>query len=440
MDKDFMESVWWAFKELYDKGKIYEGEKVLMYDTKFATPVSKNEVTMDNDAYQTVTDPSVYVKFRVKKPIKSFLMGVEIPEKDLEKLGIKFQKIGEHYGLEIPESKLSEYEKFIAGKMLPEFWNEYVKNDEAVFLFKMANGEIERYIWSKNHRDDEERIGQLAKEFSGSFNGSVKTMLENNEFYGEGVLDTKYLLAWTTTPWTLPANMALAVSPKLKYVEVAVDGEHLILAKDLVVKVLVDEKRQPLPYEIVREMSGKELVGLEYFPILPDENTSVVSKKVVKQRIIDEVKKLGLRDGEYAISGGALLDVYGMRQSDDIDLLVTRELFDVFSKNSDWKPLEKHGSQFLKNDSLNAEMNYQFSGLSYDETQNLIKNGTDISGVRFISVKDTIKWKRDLAREIDLADIEMLEKIATNQTAHKVYSADYVETDMGTGLIHLAPA
>ena len=61
-----MESVWWAFKQLYEAGKIYEGEKVLMYDTKFATPVSKAEVTMDNDAYQTVTDPSVYVKFKLK--------------------------------------------------------------------------------------------------------------------------------------------------------------------------------------------------------------------------------------------------------------------------------------------------------------------------------------------------------------------------------------
>ncbi len=65
MNKDFMESVWWAFKQLYDAGKIYEGRKVLMYDTKFATPVSKAEVTMDNDAYQTVTDPSVYVKFEL---------------------------------------------------------------------------------------------------------------------------------------------------------------------------------------------------------------------------------------------------------------------------------------------------------------------------------------------------------------------------------------
>lgn len=66
MNKDFMESVWWAFKTLYTAGKIYEGRKVLMYDTKFATPVSKAEVTMDNDAYQTVTDPSAYVKFKLR--------------------------------------------------------------------------------------------------------------------------------------------------------------------------------------------------------------------------------------------------------------------------------------------------------------------------------------------------------------------------------------
>ena len=71
MDKDFMESVWWAFKQLYEAGRIYEGEKVLMYDTKFATPVSKAEVTMDNDAYQTVTDPSVYVKFKLKDSMTS---------------------------------------------------------------------------------------------------------------------------------------------------------------------------------------------------------------------------------------------------------------------------------------------------------------------------------------------------------------------------------
>lgn len=143
MNKDFMESVWWAFKTLYEKGKIYEGEKVLMYDTKFATPVSKAEVTMDNDAYQTVTDPSAYVKFKL------------------------------------------------------------VDRDE-------------------------------------------------------------YVLAWTTTPWTLPANMALAISDKLEYGLYEVEGEKLIVAKKLAQKLFGDEAIEQKSY------SSNELAGLSYEPLLDD--------------------------------------------------------------------------------------------------------------------------------------------------------------------------
>ena len=161
MDKDFMESVWWAFKKLYDAGKIYEGEKVLMYDTKFATPVSKNEVTMDNDAYQTVIDPSVYVKFKLTP----------------ESIGKSTAKLG-----------------------LPV-----------------------------------------------------------------------YFLAWTTTPWTLPANTALAVNPELKYSEVRVGDEILIFARDLIKQVMVDEKKNPLKYEIIHdEILGAKLVGKKVEPIFAD--------------------------------------------------------------------------------------------------------------------------------------------------------------------------
>ena len=73
MDKEYMESVWWAFKTLYEKGKIYEGEKVLMYCTRCATPISKAEVAMDN-SYQVVTDPSSYVKFKLKSEENTFLL------------------------------------------------------------------------------------------------------------------------------------------------------------------------------------------------------------------------------------------------------------------------------------------------------------------------------------------------------------------------------
>lgn len=146
MDKDYMESVWWAFKTLYEKGKIYEGERVLMYDTKWATPLSKAEVTMDAGAYQVVTDPSVYVKFKL--------------------------------------------------------------TDEDV-----------------------------------------------------------YLLAWTTTPWTLPGNTAVAVNSAVEYAEVVLAGDRFILAKDLLDEALTDEKHKVVDYSVVRTFKGKELVGKSYEPL-----------------------------------------------------------------------------------------------------------------------------------------------------------------------------
>jgi isoleucyl-tRNA synthetase len=148
MDKDYMESIWWAFKQLYDKGKIYEGEKVLLYCVRDATPISKAEVAMDN-SYQDVTDPSVYVKLK----------------------------------------------------------------------------------------------------------------LENSD---------ASLLAWTTTPWTLPANTAAAINKDAEYSEVQVGDDVLILATALLDKALVNEKHNVVPYTVRRTIKGKELVGMRYEPLFED--------------------------------------------------------------------------------------------------------------------------------------------------------------------------
>jgi isoleucyl-tRNA synthetase len=69
------------------------------------------------------------------------------------------------------------------------------------------------------------------------------------------------LLAWTTTPWTLPANVALAVAAGAEYVEVDRAGERLVLAADLVARALDG------PAQIVRRFAGRELVGLRYQPL-----------------------------------------------------------------------------------------------------------------------------------------------------------------------------
>jgi isoleucyl-tRNA synthetase len=71
-----------------------------------------------------------------------------------------------------------------------------------------------------------------------------------------------YILAWTTTPWTLPGNVALAVGEKLDYVKIKVGNEILILAKARL--SVVTE-----PYEILEELKGKDLLGLEYEPLYP---------------------------------------------------------------------------------------------------------------------------------------------------------------------------
>ncbi|MBI2063199.1 MAG: class I tRNA ligase family protein [Candidatus Yanofskybacteria bacterium] len=73
-------------------------------------------------------------------------------------------------------------------------------------------------------------------------------------------LPVTYLLAWTTTPWTLPGNVALAVGEKIKYAIVRKDNDYLLLAKDLIEKVVPDS-------QIIQEIKGKDLVGLEYKPI-----------------------------------------------------------------------------------------------------------------------------------------------------------------------------
>ena len=148
MDNSFMESVWWALKQLWDKELIYEGRKVLMYCPRCETPLAKAEVAMDN-SYKTLTEEAATVKFKVKSG----------------------QKIGD---------------------------------------------------WTTD--------------------------------------DNTYLLAWTTTPWTLPGNTALAVKEEIDYCLVEQDKENYILAKERLAVLKEGCK-------VSQEFKGKKLVGMEYEPL-----------------------------------------------------------------------------------------------------------------------------------------------------------------------------
>lgn len=139
MDQDYMESVMWAFKQLYQKGLIYEGERVVPYSYGAQTALSNFETRAD-DSYRDREDITATVKF------------------------------------------------------------------------KLADG--------------------------------------------------RYMLGWTTTPWTLPANMLLAVGSSVDYVEVEHEGHKFVLAE-----AALERYRELDDAEVVRRVKGNKLVGMTYEPL-----------------------------------------------------------------------------------------------------------------------------------------------------------------------------
>ncbi len=86
--------------------------------------------------------------------------------------------------------------------------------------------------------------------------------------------ENTYILAWTTTPWTLPSNAALCVNPDIDYVKVNMGDEFLYLAKARLESVLGEKD-----YTIVEEYKGSDLVGLEYEPLFPFAKDMVAKSK-----------------------------------------------------------------------------------------------------------------------------------------------------------------
>ena len=143
-DNSYMESLWWIIKEFWRKGYLYEDYKVVPWCPRCGTPLASHELAQD-DGYKSVTEESVYVKFKIKS----------------------------------------------------DSWK------------------------TKN----------------------------------------SYFLAWTTTPWTLPGNVALAVGENITYALVRVYREHYVLAKSLIEAVFGKSLL------IIKEFKGRELIGLRYEPL-----------------------------------------------------------------------------------------------------------------------------------------------------------------------------
>ncbi|MEG1819567.1 MAG: isoleucine--tRNA ligase [Oscillospiraceae bacterium] len=122
--------------------------------------------------------------------------------------------------------------------------------------------------------------------------GSYKLMTHNSVFLKLPIVeDGRKILVWTTTPWTLSSNVALAVNPEIDYVEVKVksDDTLLILAKNAI-KHLGDDK-----LEVLRVFKGEELVGLHYETCFPEfEAQNEIDHKIVAWEDVDASEGVGV--------------------------------------------------------------------------------------------------------------------------------------------------
>lgn len=92
------------------------------------------------------------------------------------------------------------------------------------------------------------------------------------------------LVAWTTTPWTLSANVALAVNPEFEYVKVNFEGENIVLGKD---RLSVLKQKN---IEILETFKGSDLVGLEYETCFPELSEQKFTHKIVAWDMVDKVE------------------------------------------------------------------------------------------------------------------------------------------------------
>lgn len=144
--------------------------------------------------------------------------------------------------------------------------------------------------------------------------------------------------------------------------------------------------------------------------------------KIINHRIIDVVKDLNLPLGGYAVFGSAIMDVYGLKQSNDIDLILSDELFDDLQKSSDWETIMKNpdinwqGLVCKKDSPIEIEAFKYFPNPNYNgDFTEMIIEATIIDGIPFVSIEKVLEWKKSLAREKDLNDVKLIDNFMSSR-------------------------
>ncbi|MDR3125657.1 MAG: hypothetical protein LBU20_01100 [Candidatus Nomurabacteria bacterium] len=143
--------------------------------------------------------------------------------------------------------------------------------------------------------------------------------------------------------------------------------------------------------------------------------------KIVNRRIIDVMKKLDLPTGEYAVFGSGLLDVLGIRASRDIDLILTRKLYEKLAADG-WEKFQyDNGDDGLRNRDSGVYEAFYYCTLiplhSEEDIKSYIKNAVMVDGVSFASLDDTLLWKSARGQEKDLRDVKLIKEYLVREGA-----------------------
>ena len=214
--------------------------------------------------------------FRVLRKVGWDTHGLPVEVQVEKQLGFSGKKDIEDYGIEAFNQKCREsvWENEAAFRDLTDKMGQFIDIDNPYITYD--NNYIETEWWILKKYFDEgliyngykitpycPRCGtslsshEVAQEYKEI---SVNTVTVPFKVKNE---DNTYILVWTTTPWTLLANVAACVNPKSKYIKAKLDDKYYYVAKELADKVLGEG------YEVVKEYKGKDLEGIEYEQFIP---------------------------------------------------------------------------------------------------------------------------------------------------------------------------
>ena len=125
--------------------------------------------------------------------------------------------------------------------------------------------------------------------------------------------------------------------------------------------------------------------------------------------IIAEVQKLDLPLGQYVVIGSGIMAQLGLRETNDVDIAVTPDLYAKLRASAEWEEEERYGKTFLKKEAV--EINPRLDWESYSTTaEEAIASATIIDGVPFMNLNELVAFKRALGRVKDLIDIVIIEE------------------------------